>query len=65
MQLNVDDCELAEDPSEEWGVYGDDAFPDLDLGAYSHVVRDGVRLAQTPELGIRGFHVFGPRPEPR
>lgn len=58
----VDDVELTEDPSEEWGVYGDDAFPDLDSGSYSFVVRDGARIARTPELGIRGFHVFGPRP---
>jgi folate-binding protein YgfZ len=59
----VDDVELAEDQTEEWGVYGDDAFVDLDLSDYCFVRRDGIRIASSPELGIRGFHVFGPKPE--
>jgi len=58
----VDDVELLEDEGEEWGVYGDEAFPDLDLRDYGFVMRDGARVARTPELGVRGFHVFGPRP---
>jgi folate-binding protein YgfZ len=59
----VDDVELAADEGEAWGVYGDDAFPDLNLPDYHFVVRDGVRIARTPELGIRGFHVFGTPPD--
>jgi tRNA-modifying protein YgfZ len=58
----VDDVELAEDPTEEWGVYGDDAFSDLELSNYCFVRRDGARIARTPELGLRGFHVFGAPP---
>jgi folate-binding protein YgfZ len=59
----VDDVELVDvtDESEEWGVYGE-VFPDLDLPDYHFVMRDGARIAKTPELGIRGFHLFGPRP---
>jgi folate-binding protein YgfZ len=59
----VDDVELSDvtDETEEWGVYGD-VFSDLDLPDYHFVIRDGARIAKSPELGIRGFHVFGPRP---
>jgi folate-binding protein YgfZ len=60
----VDDVELADltDETQEWGVYGDQAFPGLELPDYHFVMRDGVRTARTPELGVRGFHVFGPAP---
>ncbi len=62
----VDDVELADvtDETEEWGVYGDGATAALgvpaDLPNYHFVIKDGVRIARTPELGIDGFHVFGP-----
>ena len=60
----IDDVELEDvtDQMEEWGLYGDGAFPELDLPDYHFVLRDGVRIARTPELGLRGFHVFGPAP---
>jgi folate-binding protein YgfZ len=59
----VDDAELVDltDETQEWGVYGD-VFPELELPDYHFVMRDGVRIARTPELGLRGFHVFGPAP---
>jgi len=60
----VDDLELADvtDEMEEWGVYGDEAFPGIELAPYHFVIVDGVRVARTPELGVRGFHVFGAPP---
>jgi folate-binding protein YgfZ len=61
----VDDVELADvtDDTEEWGVYGDEAFPGVELAPYHFQLIDGVRVARTPELGGRGFHVFGPAPK--
>jgi tRNA-modifying protein YgfZ len=60
----IDDVELSDvtDETEEWGAYGDQAFPELELAPYHFQMIDGVRVARTPELGMRGFHVFGPAP---
>jgi folate-binding protein YgfZ len=60
----IDDVELEDvtEQTEEWGLYGDQALPELDLPDYHFIIKDGVRIARTPELGLRGFHVFGPAP---
>jgi tRNA-modifying protein YgfZ len=60
----LDDVELRDvsDETEEWGLYGDEAFAELNLPNYHFVLRDGIRIARTPELGLRGFHVFGEKP---
>ena len=67
----MDDVELADitDETRELGVYGEGARAAIEralsaevpsLAPYHHALVGGVRVAAAPELGMPGYHVFGP-----
>ncbi len=61
--LIMDDVTIADSPTGEWGIYGDEAAARLGelapLPLHHHVERAGLRIAATREFGQPGFRLFG------